>query len=77
MKVLAIDPGYDRLGIAVMELQNGKEVLLHSDCILTDKSAELPERLWALGGSVRKLLSKHKPDCVAIETLFFNKNKLS
>ena len=30
MRVLAIDPGYDRIGVALMEKINGKEVLIHS-----------------------------------------------
>lgn len=74
MKVLAVDPGYDRLGVAVLEMQNGKEVLLHSGCIETDKKAELDDRLFALGEAFTTLLQRHKPDCVGIETLFFNKN---
>ena len=37
MRVIAVDPGYDRLGVAVLELQDGKEILLHSDCLNTPK----------------------------------------
>ncbi len=74
MKVLALDPGYDRLGVAVLERVNGKEVLLHSVCVLTDKKTELVDRLFVVGKEVAKLLKKYKPDAVAIETLFFNKN---
>jgi len=74
MKVLAVDPGYDRIGVAVLEKVAGKEVLLHSDCILTDKQAELDERLYDLGNRFQLLLKEHKPDLVGIETLFFNKN---
>ena len=74
MKVLAIDPGYDRLGMAVIEHGTGGEVLHHSECFLTDKKAELNDRLFALGIRVEALLALHKPEAVAIETLFFNKN---
>lgn len=74
MKVLALDPGYDRLGVAVLERQNGKEVLLYSTCIETDKKAELQDRLLVVGDAIEKLLQEHTPDTVAIETLFFNKN---
>ncbi len=75
MKVLAIDPGYDRLGIAVLEKKSGKEILHYSDCIITDKKSELAERLFVIGEHVQKLIKKHQPDTVAIETLFFNKNQ--
>lgn len=74
MKVLAFDPGYDRLGVAVMERQDGKEKLLFSTCVTTLKSDPLPERLQILGEAVKKLLIEYAPDAIAIETLFFNKN---
>ena len=74
MRVLAVDPGYDRLGVAVMEKINSKEHLVHSECILTDKKDTLPERIGELGSALEVLIKKYKPDQVAIETLFFNKN---
>ena len=58
MRVLAIDPGYDRIGIAVMEKHNNKEALIYSECIETDKKTELSERLFVLGKEVEKLLKK-------------------
>ena len=74
MKVLAIDPGYDRIGIAVLENSAGGEILHYSSCFETDKKAAFSDRLYALGVFVEKLLQEHTPDAVAIETLFFNKN---
>lgn len=74
MKVLGIDPGYDRLGVAVVEKENGQEKLLFSDCISTDKTDGLPERIQAAGTVFKQLLSEHNPDAVALETIFFNKN---
>ncbi len=74
MKVLGVDPGYDRLGVAVIEKENGAEVLRYSGCIETDKKSELNERLFVLGVAFQKLLREHTPDAVGIETLFFNKN---
>lgn len=75
MRVLAADPGYDRLGIAVLEKKNGKEVLIHSTCIITNKESELPARLFELGKVFEELLTHYHPDCVGIEHLFFNKNQ--
>ncbi len=74
MRVLAIDPGYDRLGVAIMEYQDGREYLIHSECVLTDKKQTLPERLMVMGKAVEALIAQFKPDTVGIETLFFNKN---
>jgi crossover junction endodeoxyribonuclease RuvC len=74
MRVIAIDPGYDRCGISIMEYQNGKEVVIHSDCIQTEKKLSLPDRLLLVGKEVEKLIITYSPNTVAIETLFFNKN---
>lgn len=75
MRVLACDPGYDRLGVAVLENTSGKEMLLHSDCITTDKSLLLCDRLLHIGEMFTKLIEQYAPDVVALESLFFNKNQ--
>jgi crossover junction endodeoxyribonuclease RuvC len=74
MKVLAIDPGYDRIGVAILENVSGEEYLHYSSCLETDKKANLNDRIFSLGLEVERLLKEHRPDTVAIETLFFNKN---
>ena len=77
MKVLAIDPGYERVGIAVVERKNSgdKEQLLYSECFET--SAELPfdKRITLIGEEVERIINAHHPTCCALETLFFNNNQ--
>ena len=75
MRVLAVDPGYDRLGVAVLEHGDGKEKLLYSSCIETDKKNDLSSRLHYLGEQFTALLREYHPDAVAVETIFFNKNQ--
>ena len=75
MRVLATDPGYDRLGVAVLECQNGNDVLLYSDCVTTEKNIPISERIHAIGATFEKLLKEYKPNAVALESLFFNKNQ--
>ncbi|MBX2866512.1 crossover junction endodeoxyribonuclease RuvC [Candidatus Kaiserbacteria bacterium] len=75
MRVLALDPGYDRLGVAVLERVNGKETVVFSDCITSDKSKESYERLFEIGGAVKDLLAEYTPEACALETLFFSRNK--
>ena len=74
MRVLAFDPGYERLGVAVLEKENGKEVLLYSACVRTSAALEFPERLKKLGEETEVLIKKWKPDAVALEEIFFEKN---
>ncbi|MFC1775279.1 crossover junction endodeoxyribonuclease RuvC [Patescibacteria group bacterium] len=75
MKILAIDPGYERVGIAILEKQDGKEVLLHSDCFKTDAKDEFPNRLAQIGHEIESVIQKFSPHALAIETLLFNSNQ--
>jgi crossover junction endodeoxyribonuclease RuvC len=74
MRIIAIDPGYDRLGVAVLERVSGVDQLLFSTCILTNKADDLPARIVSAGDALVAILDTHKPSVLAIETLFFNKN---
>lgn len=75
MRVIGIDPGYDRLGVAILEFENGKESLLFSTCIETDKKLNLNERLFTIGNQLTKIIKEYQPDTLAIETIFFNQNR--
>lgn len=72
--VLAIDPGFDRVGLAVMKLERGKQRLLFSECFKTDPKKTRPERLFSIGTKIRIMIKKWQPKTLAIETLFFNTN---
>lgn len=74
MRILAIDPGYDRLGIAVVEGNASKPLLIWSDCVLPAKgSAE--KRLAEVSAAVTTAIQEYAPDALGIETLFFSINK--
>ena len=68
--VLAVDPGFDRIGVAIVE----KNKLLFSCCIETNRKLLHSERLLEIGEGIRKIIKKWKPKDLAIETLFFNQN---
>jgi crossover junction endodeoxyribonuclease RuvC len=75
MRVISVDPGYDRIGVAVLEYIAGKEKLIHSCCIQTNKSHTLLDRLQDMGQQFTSLLEIYTPDTLGIETLFFNTNQ--
>ncbi|MDP3725762.1 MAG: crossover junction endodeoxyribonuclease RuvC [bacterium] len=76
MKILAIDPGFERLGIAVLQKkQKGQEELLYSACFKTSPKIPFSKRLLAIGNEIEKIIKKYNPDALAIETLFFNTNQ--
>ncbi len=74
MRVIGIDPGYDRLGVAIIEMNEGRETVIYSCCIETDKHLSLPERHKQVGDKLQKILQTYNPEVLGIETLFFNKN---
>lgn len=73
MRILAIDPGYDRLGVAILEGNASRPVLIWSDCI-TPKRGARAERLAEVSQTITNAIKEYSPDALAIETLFFNKN---
>ncbi len=73
-RVLAIDPGFDRMGVAVMEKVGNKEKILFSTCIETDRKASQEIRLAQIGGIIHETILTHKPTALALEKLFFNQN---
>ncbi|OGG58548.1 crossover junction endodeoxyribonuclease RuvC [Candidatus Kaiserbacteria bacterium RIFCSPHIGHO2_01_FULL_56_24] len=75
MRVLAIDPGYGRCGVAIVEKTDGKEKWIYSDCIETSGATEFPERLAFVVDECVHLITKHRPDALAMERLFFNSNQ--
>jgi crossover junction endodeoxyribonuclease RuvC len=75
MRVLAIDPGYDRIGVAVLEKNlTGQEVVLFSTCITTPKTANVAERILIGSLQIKEIIANQKPTHLALESLFFNKN---
>ena len=77
MRVLGIDPGYERLGIAILEKNKNerREKVIFSECFKTSTKLEFHERLLLIGEEVRKIISKYKPEVLSIETLFLTTNQ--
>lgn len=74
MRILAIDPGFDRLGIAVVEGDASRPTLVWSDCV-QPKKGEKEERLAAVKSAIEQAIREYAPDYFALETLFFSTNK--
>ena len=76
MKILGIDPGYDRLGIAIIEKPaKGREILLYSNCFQTSAKDDMYVRFGKIGAEISRVLDEYKPDALALETLFITKNQ--
>jgi crossover junction endodeoxyribonuclease RuvC len=75
MKILAIDPGFGRVGIAVLEHGARKHKIVISSCFTTENSMKLYKRIELIGNEVEKIIDKFSPRALAIETLYFNTNQ--
>lgn len=78
-RVLGIDPGLATTGYGVIEKKGMKTVALIHGVIRTpgDGSTGLPGRLLIIYDAVSLLIRTYHPDHVAMEQLFFSKNRTS
>ncbi|MDO8492890.1 MAG: crossover junction endodeoxyribonuclease RuvC [bacterium] len=79
MRIIGIDPGYERLGIAAVDGPRGKEILVHSECFRTSAKLQFDERLLLIGTHLEKIIKKYQPKgermILSIENLFITKNQ--
>lgn len=74
MRIISIDPGYERLGIAILEKQK-RETLIFSECFKTKSELPFVERLELVGREVARIIAEYKPEALAIENLFISTNQ--
>lgn len=71
VRVLAIDPGFGRCGIALFEGSH----LLESECIETDPKADFSARLLSVVRAAETYIDRFSPETLVLETLFFASNQ--
>jgi crossover junction endodeoxyribonuclease RuvC len=76
MRILAIDPGFERMGIAILDKSlKPKHDLIFSTCFKTSAKIPFHERLTLIGEELERIIKKFKPEALAIEKLFFTSNQ--
>ena len=75
MKTIAIDPGFERLGIAVLDGDASRPNIHYSACFKTSPKDPFEKRLSQVGKEILRVIKKYKPETLAIETLFFTTNQ--
>ncbi len=74
--LLGIDPGYGRMGWAVLNMdERGRPSLTACGCIETDKDEPHEQRLARIATEIRGLFEVHRPSKMVIEKLLFTKNQ--
>ena len=74
MRILGIDPGYATTGFGLVEAANGQYRLIGSGTVITPADMAFPARLALLYDDMCRLIAELKPDCAAVEELFWGRN---
>ncbi len=74
MIAIGIDPGTASCGFGVVRLEAGRLSLVDAGVVRTPSAAADADRLGQLHAALGELLDQHRPDRVAIERLFFQRN---
>lgn len=72
-RILGLDPGSQRTGYGLIDVAGADYAHVAHGCIPAG-AGELPERLRTIFKAVRALIEEHRPDEVAIERVFVNRN---
>ncbi|HWB68052.1 MAG TPA: crossover junction endodeoxyribonuclease RuvC [Mycobacteriales bacterium] len=75
MRVLGVDPGLTRCGLGVVDGAPGRALTaVAHDVVRTPANDEVAQRLLALERALTDWLADHRPDVVAVEQVFSQRN---
>jgi crossover junction endodeoxyribonuclease RuvC len=74
MRILSIDPGFDKLGYAFFDKNGSEHTYIFSGLIQTDKAFNHEYRVEKIYSQLQSLIKVNKPELVVLEQLFFFKN---
>ncbi len=70
MKVFGIDPGSERTGYGCVESDGSRHRLIACGAIVTSPRLGFPAQLLRIHQQLAALLAEHRPECVAVESVF-------
>jgi len=74
-RALGVDPGTAVTGYGIVEGRRGTPGrLIECGVVRPGRGTAMPARLETLYDGVRDVLANHKPDVVAVESIFYSKN---
>lgn len=75
MRILGIDPGYATVGFGIIDSVGARLSFVDCGAIETAAGERIEKRLCQISDSLSLLIERYRPDCVAIEELFFYSNQ--
>ena len=77
MKILGIDPALTCLGWGIIRLNSPKIEYVDSGIVKTTAKELMWHRLSTISSSIEAIIELYKPDAIAMEETFINKNPTS
>jgi crossover junction endodeoxyribonuclease RuvC len=74
VRIFGIDPGSERTGYGCVDSSAGRHRLVVCGSLAAPPHATFPDRLMVIHTGLKALLERHRPDCVAIEDIFYARN---
>lgn len=75
MRIIGIDPGYAIVGFGVVEYEKGRFKTVDYGAVTTMAGDDFNLRLKTIYEDISSVLDAYKPDCLAIEKLYFQNNQ--
>ena len=72
--IMGIDPGLANTGWGIMRQRSGSLSCLAYGCVSTSADADISVRLMKIHDQIGAVISKFAPECIGIETIFFDRN---
>jgi len=77
VRIFGIDPGSERTGYGCVETDGRRHRLVACGAITAEAGDSFPNRLAKIHRELKSLLSKFRPECVAVENVFHAVNARS
>jgi crossover junction endodeoxyribonuclease RuvC len=74
VKIFGIDPGSGRTGYGCIEIVGSRHRLVICGSLSAPARSTFPEKLHYIHAGLGALLARHRPDCVAVESIFHARN---
>jgi crossover junction endodeoxyribonuclease RuvC len=74
MRILGIDPGYGRTGYGIIDVMGNRLQAVEYGLIETRADLPIEQRLYQIYEALQDIIARRKPDRLAMEQLFFNRN---
>jgi crossover junction endodeoxyribonuclease RuvC len=74
VKIFGIDPGSERTGYGCIETIGSRHHLVTCGSLSAPARSTFPDKLMHIHRGLAALLASHRPDCVAVETIFYSRN---